>query len=162
MRLWSENEKGRRSCGCGAREAGRCRRLLGGSGRRPTGGIRKSAEGLGVPDGDVGQNLAVELDAGQLQSVDEGAVAQAVLAGGGVDANDPQPAEVALAVAPVAVRVGVGLHDRFLGALVVRVRLAAEALGPLERRPALLARVDRALDARHLPTPNSFLTRLAS
>src|SRR5690349_23402419 len=128
-------------------------------GRRLAGGIGKSAEGLGVAHGDVGQHLAVELDPGQLEAVDEGAVVHAVLARGGVDAGDPQAAEVALAVAAVAVGVGIGLHDRFLGALVVRVRLAAEALGALERRAALLARVDRALDAGHLPTPSSFLTR---
>src|SRR4029450_10955159 len=80
----------------------------------------------------------------------------------GVDPYDPQAAEVALAVAPVAVRVGVGLHDRFLGALVVGVRLAAEAPRPLERPLALLARVYRPLDPRHEPSPSSFLTRLAS
>ena len=92
-----------------------------------------------------------------------GAVGHAVLARGGVDARDPQAAEVALAVAAVAVRVGVRLHDRFLGALVVRVRLAAEALRPLEGRAALLAGVDGALDAGHLvPAPSSFLTRGAS
>src|SRR5919204_1382731 len=139
-----------------------CRRLLGGSGRRLSGGIGKSAEGLGVADGDVGQHLAIQLDAGELQAVDERPVAQTVLPGRGVDPHDPQAAEVALAGAPVAIRVGVGLHDRFLGALVVGVRLAAEALGALERRLALLARVDRALDPRHEPSPSSFLTRLES
>src|SRR6478736_2373207 len=131
----------------------------GSGGRRLAGGIGKSAEGLGVADGDVGQHLAVELDAGQLEPVDEHAVAHAVLAGGRVDADDPQAAEVALAVAAVAVGVGVGLHDRFLGPLVVGVRLSAEALGPLERGAALLARVDGALDAGHLPTPSIFLMR---
>src|ERR671923_581835 len=140
-----------------------CRRLLGGSGRRLSGGIGKSAEGLGVADGDVGQDLAVEVDAGELEAVDERAVAHAVLPRGGVDADDPQAAEVALAIAPVAIGVGVGLHDRLLGALVVRVRLAAEALRPLERRATLLAGVDGALDPRHLePAPSSFLTRLES
>src|SRR5919112_4261867 len=82
--------------------------LLGGSSRRLSGGIGKSAERLGVAHGDVGQHLAVELDAGQLEAVDERAVAQAILARGGVDAHDPQAAEVALAVAAVAVRGGGG------------------------------------------------------
>src|SRR4051794_39185105 len=137
--------------------------VLGSGGRRRlTGGVGESGERLGVADGDVGEHLAVELDPGELQPVHELAVVQAVLARGGVDARDPQPAEVALAVAAVAVRVRVRLHDRFLGALVVAVRLAAEALRALERRAALLLRVDGPLDARHLPTPSSFLTRLAS
>ena len=84
-----------------------------------------------------------------------------VLARRGVDPRDPQPAEVALAVAPVAVGVGVRLHQRFLGALVVRVRLAAEALRQLERRAALLLRVHRALDAGHEPEPQQLLARAA-
>src|SRR4051812_44506050 len=131
--------------------------------RRLAGAIGKSAEGLGVADGDVGQHLAVELDAGELQAVDERAVAHAVLARGGVDADDPQAPEVALAVAAVAVRVGVGLHDRFLGPLVVRVGLAAEALRALEGRAALLAGVDGALDPGHFDrAPSSFLTRFSS
>src|SRR3954452_17097280 len=114
---------------------------------RLAGDLGKSGERLGVADRDVREDLAVELDAGELEAVHERAVAHAVLAGGGVDAGDPQAPEVALAVAPVAVRVGVRLHDRFLGALVVRVRLAAVALGELERLAALLLGVDAALHA---------------
>src|SRR4051812_47318206 len=131
--------------------------------RRLAGALGESAEGLGVAHGDVGQHLAVELDPGQLQAVDERAVAHAVLPRGGVDAGDPEAAEVALAVAPVAVRVSVRLHEGFLRPLVGGVGLPAEALGPLERLAALLARVDGALDARHRPLlPRSFLTRLRS
>src|SRR3954453_24238819 len=126
------------------------------------GAVGESPEGLGVADGDVGQDLAVELHAGLLEAVHEGPVAHAVLAGGGVDAGDPQAAEVALAVAAVPVAVLVGLEDGFLGPLVVRVGLAAVALGQLERGAALLARVDGALDPRHEPRPSSSLTRFAS
>ena len=79
---------------------------------------------------------------GQLQAVHELAVRHALLARGGVDARDPEAAEVALLVAAVAVGVGVGLEQGFLGPLVARLRLAAVALGPLERGAALLARVD--------------------
>src|SRR4051794_1843970 len=104
---------GRRSGGSGAREVWSCRLLsLGRSGRRLAGGIGKSAEGLGVAHGDVGQDLAVEVDAGELQAVDEGAVAHVVLARGGVDAHDPQAAEVALAVAAGAGGGGGGPPDR--------------------------------------------------
>jgi hypothetical protein len=46
--------------------------------------------------GRLRQNLAVEFDAGQLQSVHEFAVGEASLARGGADANDPQRAEITL------------------------------------------------------------------
>src|SRR5215217_3429764 len=126
---------------------GSCRRRSGR--RRLAGALGESAEGLGVARGDVRQHLAVELDAGQLEAVHERAVGHPVLARGGVDAGDPEAAEVALAIAAVAVRVGVRLHDGFLGALVGGVRLPAEALRAVERRAALLAGVDGALDAGH-------------
>src|SRR3954453_12480599 len=131
--------------------------------RRLSGAVGEASERLGVADGDVREDLAVELHLGQLQSVHEGAVGHAVLARGGVDARHPEPAEVALAVAPVAVPVLVRLEQRFLGPLVVRVGLAAEALGELEGRPALLLRVDGALDAGHLVFfPSRIFTRWAS
>src|SRR4051794_3392138 len=134
------------------------------AGRRLSGGLGKASEGLGVADGDVGQHLAVQLDAGQLEPVHEGPVAHPVLPRGGVDAGDPQAAEVALAVAAIAIGVGVRLDQRFLGALVVRVRFAAVALRQRQDGAALLLGVQRALDASHgyEPSRRSFLTRGAS
>ena len=46
--------------------------------------------------GDIGQDLAIQLDAGLFQSVDELAVAQAVQLGGGADADDPERAVLTL------------------------------------------------------------------
>src|SRR6185503_3780347 len=112
------------------------------SGRGLPGFLGKTSERLGVADGDVREHLAVKLDAGRLEAVHELAVAHALLPRGRVDAHDPEPPEVALLVAPVAVRVRIRLDERFLGALVARVRLPAEPLGPLERGAALLARVN--------------------
>src|SRR3954447_17326723 len=131
--------------------ARRCSEALGRRGL--AGALDESAEGLGVAHGDVGQDLAVQLDAGQCQAVDERAVGHALGTCGGVDAGDPEPAEVTLAVATVAVRVRVRLEHRFLGALVGGVRLPAEALGPLQDLAALLAGVDGTLDAGHRPFP---------
>src|SRR3954466_10736756 len=125
----------------GAPGLGRCGRAVLGSRRLP-GALRKTSEGLGVANGDVGQHLAVELDLRELQTVHELAVGKAFLARGGVDALDPQAAELALAVLAVAVGVGARLEELLLCALVARVLLAAVALGPLQNRPALLARVD--------------------
>src|SRR3954454_18538633 len=124
----------------GARESYWCCGSL--SGRGLPGCLNKSAERLGVAHGDVGQNLAVQLDAGQLEAVHELRVAHAVQLRGCADAGDPQATEVALAVAAVTVRVGLGLDQGLLGALVIVIRLAAEALGPLEDLAPLLASVD--------------------
>src|SRR3954447_25313429 len=136
-----ETKKGRRSGWRGALER------LGGVqvwlGRRGlAGALDESAEGLGVAHGDVGQDLPVQLDARQLQAMDERAVGHALGARGRVDARDPETAEVTLAVATVAVRVRVRLEHRFLGALVRGVGLATEALGPLQDLAALLLGVD--------------------
>src|SRR5918994_1047843 len=50
--------------------------------QRLAGGLGESAEGVGVAHGDVGQDLAVDLDPGQLQAVHERAVGHPVLARG--------------------------------------------------------------------------------
>src|SRR5262245_15885488 len=51
----------------------------------------------------VREDLAVDLDTGLVQAVDEAAVRRAVEPGRRVDARNPQLAEVALALAPVPV-----------------------------------------------------------
>ena len=66
----------------------------------------------------LGQDLAVELDLGELQPVHELVVRQAVLARAGVDADDPQTAELALAHAAVAVGVLPAALHLLFGALV--------------------------------------------
>ena len=61
---------------------------------------------FGVVDGEIGQCLAVELDAGDLQALHQLRIRQLVLAGRGIDARDPQPAELPLPL--LAALVGVG------------------------------------------------------
>src|SRR5690242_11811242 len=63
-----------------------------------TGYLRKP---FGVGYGDIGQHLAVDLDIGLLETEDELAVRQPVQARRGIDAGDPQAAEVALLDATV-------------------------------------------------------------
>src|SRR5437868_5929367 len=68
-------------------------------GRRTLPGkLDESAKRIAVADRDLGEHLAVHLDAGLLQAVHQLRIAQPLLAGGGVDADDPEAAEVALAV----------------------------------------------------------------
>src|SRR5690554_1559664 len=99
--------------------------------RPPAGGVRRPATHLrreralrllgqrGKPGrvvhGDVRQHLAVQGDAGLGQAVHEAAVAQAVDAGRGVDAGDPQRAAVARRLLAVDVGVLLGLDDGLVG-----------------------------------------------
>src|SRR5947209_4008244 len=71
--------------------------------QRLAGAVGKPSERVGVADGDVGQDLAVQLHAGELEAVHELRIGEVVLPGGRVDARDPQPAEVPLAVAAIAI-----------------------------------------------------------
>src|SRR3954453_15296246 len=113
------------------------------------GKLGKSAKGLGVAHGDVGEHLAVHLDAGLVEAVDEFGIGHALLARGGVDAGDPQAAEVALAGAPVAVRVGARAHELLVREAVTRVLAAPVALGLAEDLLAPLAPGDGIGRATH-------------
>src|SRR5690606_8213272 len=71
---------------------------------RPAGDLDERGERRRVAHREIGEDLAVHLDVGGPQPADEPAVAGAVLAAGGVDALDPQRAELTLARPPVAER----------------------------------------------------------
>src|SRR5271166_146931 len=71
-------------------------------------------EGRRVGGSHIGEYLAVQADLGLRQPVDERAIAQAALADGRVDANDPQLAEIALAASAVAKGIHPRADQRFL------------------------------------------------
>src|SRR4029453_1028959 len=77
--------------------------------------VAESLEACCVLDSDVGQHLAVDIDAGLVQAVDKSAVGEAALAPRRVDALDPECAEGALLALAVAVAVLQGLLDGLLG-----------------------------------------------
>ncbi len=89
-------------------------------------------ECLRLVDRHVGQDLAVDLDAGLVQAVDETAIGQAVLADGGVDALDPERAEIALAALAVAVGILHRLVDGLLGDADGILAAAVKTLGGLQ------------------------------
>ena len=66
-------------------------------------------------DGEVAQNLAVDRDARSGEPGDKSAVGEAMLAHGGVDALDPQGAEVTLALLAADIIVLQRLIDRGIG-----------------------------------------------
>src|SRR5687768_7876119 len=99
--------------------------------------------------GEVGEALAIELDARILQAEHELAVGESVLSRGGVDAHDPQAAIVALLPFAPDVRI----DARFLGRLfheLVQLALVLEVpLGELGELLPLLTAYDAAFDAWH-------------
>src|SRR5581483_5836883 len=79
---------------------------------------RERGETLRVAHRDVGQNLAVQLHAGSLQTMHELAVGKLVEPGGRTNADDPQAAKVAFAGSAVAVAEPQrALHRLFGGAV---------------------------------------------
>ena len=78
--------------------------------------LRQHRERGGIGNRQLGQHLAVDVDAGNLQAVDQLGIAQAVDAGGRVDAGDPQAAEVALF--QLATDVGVAQRTALLNSMV--------------------------------------------
>src|SRR5690606_570404 len=74
------------------------------------GSLHDGSEGRRLGDRELGEHPAVDLDAGQVQSLDETVVGEAVRARRGVDALDPEATEVALARATVAVGVDEGVR----------------------------------------------------
>src|SRR5690606_31007422 len=89
-------------------------------------------ECLRLMDRHVGKNLAVDLDTGLVQAVDEAAVGQAMLARRSVDALDPQSAEIALPILAIAIGVLQRLLDSLLGNTDRIFAAAIETLGGLQ------------------------------
>ena len=111
------------------------------------GRVHELGKRLGIVDRQVRQDLAVDLDARELQAVDEAAVGQTVGTNRRVDARDPQLAEVALAQTAPDIGVAQGAGD-LLGRSAVLLGLRPEvALGMLVNLPAALLGVDRLLNS---------------
>ena len=64
-------------------------------------------------NGDVGQDLAVQFDVRGLEALDEAAVADAGVAAGGVETDDPQAAEFTLLLLAIAIGVLPRVLDGF-------------------------------------------------
>src|SRR5579862_373364 len=103
-----------------------------------------------IENGEVGEDLAIDLDTGFLQARHELAVRHSRCAGARVDAGDPQRAEITLLVAAVAVGVLPRAHHRFLGDLEYVLPAAAITLGLVEDLLVARARRDSTFYARHV------------
>src|SRR5262245_23413499 len=125
-----------------------------GGGARGLRRLHERPEPLRVARRDVGQRLAVQVHAGPLQARAELAVGDVVQARGRVDADDPQPAEVALlALAPDVGEVA-GALDRLLGRPVQLALGEVVALREPQYLLAPLATLASTLDSRHGTFPS--------
>src|SRR5439155_24508981 len=98
---------------------------------------------------DLGQRLPVQLDVGVLQAADELAVTQAAHPTSGVDADDPQPAEFALADPAVAESVTPRPDERHQRLAVEIMAALAETLRQLARPLATALQGDAAACTYH-------------
>src|SRR6185312_574506 len=107
-------------------------------------------EGRRITDGEIGEDLAVELDVGALQPAHELRVADAVYARSGVDADDPEGPEVALALTTVPRGVAPGVVDRVDHRLPELAAPSAVALGRLADAIAAAPRLESSFCSSHL------------
>src|SRR2546425_5535458 len=147
-RRWSAcGMSGRRSRS--ASRAARRSRMVRGEGGGLLRDLRQLRERDRVTHRQVGQDLAVDLDAGPAQPVHEPAVGQLVQPRGRIDAGNPQPPEIALLAPAVAVGVLLRPLDALLGRLPQLAAPAPVALGELHDLVLALQAGDVAFDARH-------------
>src|SRR5438128_6968506 len=137
----------------GRSEPGMDGRRLGRSLRRP-GRLHERSEGRRIGGGDLGERLPVQPDPGPLQPRDELAVGDVVHPGGGVDADDPEPAEVPLLAAPPDVGEVARPLDGLLGGAIELAFGEEVSLGqPQDLLPAVPA-LAPSLDSRHDDVPS--------
>src|SRR5580704_14965298 len=74
----------------------------------------KGSKACGVVGSDIGENLAIQAVAGELEAVDKGRVAHTIVAASCVDADDPEGAVLAL----LLFAAGVGELERALDCLL--------------------------------------------
>jgi len=79
------------------------------------GQIGQLREDPGIMDGNVGQHFAVNLHIGHFQAMYQLTVVEAIQPRRGIDAGNPQAAEIALAVTPIAKGVEERLEHGFVG-----------------------------------------------
>jgi len=73
--------------------------------------IDQGLEGLGLADRDVGENLPINFDAGEIEAADKSAIGQPVHADGSVDALNPKSTESPLPGPPISIGVLAGFFE---------------------------------------------------
>src|ERR687893_2729980 len=96
------------------------------------GALHIGGESRRLVDGQLGQNLAIDLDPSLAETVDKSGIGHVMHPDSGVEALDPESAEGALLVATVARRILHALLDRLLGDADGVLAAAVEAFGGLQ------------------------------
>src|ERR1700676_5318163 len=109
----------------------------------------------------IGEHLAVDGEPGLAQPVDQGAVGHPAQPRRGVDARDPQRAELTLLLAAAAIGVLTGLDDRLLGGAEDLAAGIEVALRFLENFLVPPACDDTAFYSCHVFSPDSLCVRQA-
>ena len=117
---------------------------------RLLGDLAQGGKRHGIADGHLGQHLAVDLDAGDLQTVHEGGVVQTVGLHSGGDTGDPQLTEVPLLQAAAHIGLGQRLHDLLVGHLEMLGLGAPVALSQLQRLVSSFTRHHCAFNTCHI------------
>src|SRR5579885_2331013 len=94
--------------------------------------LHQRAESCLVIDRHFGEDLAVYVDVCFVDGMHQFAIADAVHAGGGVDARDPQAAHVALAIAAITIHIRHRAHNGLVGGTEQAPARATMALGHLK------------------------------
>ena len=79
------------------------------------GGLDEAVENFRIPDSEIGEHLAVQVDLGALEPMDELAVAHSPGPAGGIDPDDPEPAPIAFFLPAVTSRVSFSPCASLLG-----------------------------------------------
>src|SRR5204863_8401001 len=106
---------------------------------------------------ELGQAFAVERDAGVLETVDELAVGEAVLARRGIDSNDPESAEIALLAPPADKGILQCCVDRLFGGTIQLALVGVVAFRQIEQLLAFRPANRPSLDTRHFSISLAFV-----
>jgi hypothetical protein len=99
-----------------------------------------SVKSLFVRDGQIGKNLAVQIDIGGFQAFHKAGIGQTAVADGSGNTGDPKTAELSLPTLTVAVFILPSLVNSILGVAEEFAAETAETLGTQENALTTLAR----------------------
>ena len=110
-------------------------------------------EGGRIPYRHVGKHLAIDINPGLIKAVDEPAIGETMLTGSGINTDDPQPSEIALSIAAMAIGIAQGLQHRLVGDAVAGVPCPHLSLGELQYLLMTAMGSDAAFYPSHLYPP---------